>query len=98
MAGRVQVLDAGRQADLRHGHRHAATILRIPVRRADQPLGTYLVSYRVISADSHPVGGGFTFSVGAPSATPPQASAGGRAPVGRARGPRTVTISSGTPG
>jgi copper transport protein len=34
------------------------------------PRGTYLVSYRVISADSHPVAGGFTYSVGAPSATP----------------------------
>ncbi|MFC0533363.1 copper resistance CopC/CopD family protein [Phytohabitans kaempferiae] len=33
--------------------------------------GTYLVSYRVISADSHPVSGGFTYSVGAPSTTPP---------------------------
>jgi copper transport protein len=33
--------------------------------------GTYLVSYRVISVDSHPVGGSFTYSVGAPSATPP---------------------------
>ncbi|MFU8876279.1 copper resistance CopC/CopD family protein [Micromonospora sp. SL4-19] len=32
--------------------------------------GTYLVSYRVISADSHPVSGAFTYSVGAPS-TPP---------------------------
>lgn len=46
--------------------------LRIPVRVADRPLGTYLVSYRVISADSHPVAGGFTFSVGAPSATVPE--------------------------
>jgi copper transport protein len=34
------------------------------------PLGTYLVSYRVISADSHPVAGGYTYSVGAPSAAP----------------------------
>jgi copper transport protein len=32
--------------------------------------GTYLVSYRVISADSHPVGGSFTYSVGAASAPP----------------------------
>ncbi|WP_019871038.1 copper resistance CopC/CopD family protein [Salinispora oceanensis] len=32
--------------------------------------GTYLVSFRVISADSHPVSGAFTYSVGAPS-TPP---------------------------
>ncbi len=35
--------------------------------------GTYLVSYRVVSADSHPVSGSFTYSVGAES-TPPTAS------------------------
>ena len=35
--------------------------------------GTYLVSYRVISADSHPVGGSLTYSVGAAS-TPPSAT------------------------
>ncbi|AEV82087.1 copper resistance protein CopC [Actinoplanes sp. SE50] len=34
--------------------------------------GTYLVTFRVISADSHPVGGTFSYSVGAPS-TPPSA-------------------------
>lgn len=32
--------------------------------------GTYLLSYRVISQDSHPVAGSITFSVGAPSGTP----------------------------
>ena len=31
--------------------------------------GTYTVAWHVISADSHPVSGGFTFSVGASSAT-----------------------------
>ncbi|WP_282702815.1 copper resistance protein CopC [Streptomyces sp. CC219B] len=31
--------------------------------------GTYTVSYQVVSADSHPVAGAYTFSVGAPSAT-----------------------------
>ncbi|MFF3502027.1 copper resistance protein CopC [Streptomyces sp. NPDC003247] len=31
--------------------------------------GTYTVVWRVVSADSHPIGGAFTFSVGAPSAT-----------------------------
>ncbi|MGH3673313.1 MAG: copper resistance protein CopC, partial [Pseudonocardiaceae bacterium] len=36
--------------------------------------GTYTVSWRVISADSHPVAGAFTFSVGHPSA--------GRSPAG----------------
>lgn len=40
----------------------------------DLPNGTYLVSYRVISADGHPVPGGFSFSVGERSA-PPDASA-----------------------
>ena len=43
--------------------------LHIPV-RTDVPRGTFLVGYRVISADSHPVGAAFTYSVGAPSATP----------------------------
>jgi copper transport protein len=33
--------------------------------------GTHLVSWRVISADGHPVGGGLTFSVGQPIAAPP---------------------------
>ncbi|MGK4582264.1 copper resistance CopC/CopD family protein [Kitasatospora sp. HPMI-4] len=31
--------------------------------------GTYTVAWRAVSEDSHPVGGAFTFSVGAPSAT-----------------------------
>lgn len=43
-------------------------VVTIPVKPG--PEGTYLVSYRVISADSHPVSGGYTYSVGAPS-TPP---------------------------
>jgi copper transport protein len=32
--------------------------------------GTHLLSWRVISADGHPVGGVLTFSIGAPSAQP----------------------------
>jgi copper transport protein len=31
--------------------------------------GTYTVGWHVISADSHPVSGAFTFSIGAPSST-----------------------------
>ncbi|MFC9076270.1 copper resistance CopC/CopD family protein [Streptomyces sp. NPDC057062] len=38
------------------------------------PRGTYTVTYQVVSADSHPVSGAFTFSVGAPSATTVSAS------------------------
>jgi copper transport protein len=47
--------------------------LTLDVRVADHPLGTYLVSYRIISADGHPLSGGFMFSVGAPSQTAPSA-------------------------
>jgi copper transport protein len=72
VTGRVQVLDPDGKR-ISGTPTVAGTTLRIPVRKAAQPLGTYLVSYRVISADSHPVGGAVTFSVGAPSATPPAA-------------------------
>lgn len=47
--------------------------LALGVRAADHPLGTYLVTYRIISADGHPLSGGFMFSVGAPSQTAPSA-------------------------
>ncbi|MFI5875900.1 copper resistance CopC/CopD family protein [Streptomyces sp. NPDC051445] len=33
------------------------------------PDGTYTVTYQVVSADSHPVAGAYTFSIGSPSAT-----------------------------
>ncbi len=48
------------------------------------PDGTYTVAWQAISADSHPISGAFTFSVGAPSETtvalPSQEAGGG--PVG----------------
>ncbi|MFE7170154.1 copper resistance CopC/CopD family protein [Streptomyces sp. NPDC057616] len=37
--------------------------------RSGLPDGTYTVSWQVVSADSHPVAGAFTFSIGAPSTT-----------------------------
>ncbi|ARF56472.1 copper resistance CopC/CopD family protein [Streptomyces gilvosporeus] len=46
--------------------------------------GTYTVAWQAVSADSHPVSGAFTFSIGAPSKTSaavPQQEAGG-GPVG----------------
>ncbi|MEV7832005.1 copper resistance protein CopC [Streptomyces subrutilus] len=52
------------------------------------PNGTYTVAWQAVSADSHPIVGAFTFSVGAPSATSvalPAAGAGG-GPVGVAYG------------
>jgi putative copper export protein/methionine-rich copper-binding protein CopC len=48
--------------------------------------GSYLISYRVISADSHPISGGIPFSVGAPSANAPTEITGG------ARTDPTVTV------
>ncbi|GAB3138669.1 hypothetical protein GCM10027290_06470 [Micromonospora sonneratiae] len=51
-------------------------VVKIPVDPTG-PRGTYLVSYRVISADSHPVAGGYTYSVGAPSTPPTAAGEGG---------------------
>ncbi|MFB9441934.1 copper resistance protein CopC/CopD [Dactylosporangium vinaceum] len=59
-----------------------ALVLRL--RAADRVTGTYVVSYRVISADSHPVSGSFTFSVGAPSAGPAAAVPTGIDPIVRA--------------
>ncbi|MGW7050142.1 copper resistance CopC/CopD family protein [Streptomyces sp. NPDC054887] len=44
------------------------------------PDGTYTVAWRAVSADSHPISGAFTFSVGAPSKTTvalPEQTAGG---------------------
>ncbi|MFF8292739.1 copper resistance CopC/CopD family protein [Streptomyces sp. NPDC016309] len=37
--------------------------------RAGLPDGTYTVAWRAVSADSHPISGAFTFSIGAPSQT-----------------------------
>ncbi|MEU6023934.1 copper resistance protein CopC [Micromonospora sp. NPDC048871] len=69
--GRVQVLAPdGKRINVGDPEVRDRT-MRIALRAADRPLGTYLVSYRVVSADSHPISGSFTFAAGAPSATPP---------------------------
>ncbi|WP_229073119.1 copper resistance protein CopC [Actinoplanes sp. DH11] len=52
----------------------SGTEVTIPL-RSGGGRGTYLVSYRVISADSHPVAGTISYSVGAAS-TPPTDTAG----------------------
>ncbi|GAA0509820.1 transport integral membrane protein [Paractinoplanes deccanensis] len=85
VAGRIQVIAPDGKRISGEAKANGAT-LRIPVRRADQPLGTYLVSYRVISADSHPIGGALTFSVGAPSTRP--------ADPGEAGTHRSVTLTT----
>ncbi|XVV17573.1 copper resistance CopC/CopD family protein [Actinoplanes sp. CA-131856] len=72
LSGKIQVLapDSSR-ADQGEPTVDGGTVT-IPL-RSGGGRGTYLVSYRVISADSHPVGGSITFSVGAAS-TPPSAT------------------------
>jgi copper transport protein len=52
--------------------------------------GTYLVDWRVVSADSHPISGSFTFSIGAPGAVATVSANGGASgklpvPLGIAR-------------
>jgi copper transport protein len=70
--GKIQVLGPdGSRADQGDPTADGGTVT-IPL-RSGGGRGTYLVSYRVISADSHPVGGSITYSVGAAS-TPPTAA------------------------
>jgi copper transport protein len=69
LPGKIQVLAPdGARADQGQPQQAGDTVT-IPL-RSGGGRGTYLVSYRVISADSHPVGGSFSYSVGAPSTTP----------------------------
>jgi len=69
LSGKIQVLAPdGSRAD-QGQPRQAGNTVTIPL-RSGGGRGTYLVSFRVISADSHPVGGSFSYSVGAPSAAP----------------------------
>ncbi|WP_433301455.1 copper resistance protein CopC [Actinoplanes sp. CA-030573] len=69
VTGKIQVLAPdGSRADQGEPTVNGA-MLTIPL-RSGGGRGTYLVSFRVISADSHPVGGSITYSVGAASAPP----------------------------
>ncbi len=66
----VKLLDArGKEiktAPARHGPGGASTaVLTLP---AGLKNGTYVISWRVVSSDSHPVSGAFSFSIGSPSA------------------------------
>ncbi len=75
-AGAVHLIDAtGRlRDDAAVGAKDEAILVAMP---QDLPPGTSIVSYRVISADGHPVAGSVTFSVGAPTATKAPDSANG---------------------
>ncbi|NEA37803.1 hypothetical protein G3I42_00595 [Streptomyces sp. SID11385] len=69
-------VDTGKLTDLSGGSR-ARYAVKL---HAGLPDGTFTVAYQVVSADSHPVAGAFTFSIGAPSKTSavvPDTEAGG---------------------
>ncbi|MFE0675260.1 copper resistance CopC/CopD family protein [Streptomyces sp. NPDC058867] len=71
LADSVRVLGPdGRRLELGDAeHAGGSSKVRVTLPRSlDQ--GTYTVAWRVVSADSHPVSGAFTFSVGKPSPTP----------------------------
>ncbi|MEU6094195.1 copper resistance protein CopC [Streptomyces sp. NPDC047079] len=70
----LRVLDPrGQRVDTGKPSALSGTMYGVRV-RTGLPKGTYTVTYQVVSADSHPVSGAFTFSVGAPSATTVAAS------------------------
>ncbi|MFE7672518.1 copper resistance protein CopC [Streptomyces albidoflavus] len=79
----IRVLDpAGNRVDTEEAPRSLGSGAQYAVKlRAGLPDGTFTVAYQVVSADSHPVVGAFTFSIGAPSETsaavPDQAAGGG---------------------
>jgi copper transport protein len=64
--GSVRVLAAnGRRVDLAHVYHPDGIGARVAVAlRSGLAQGSYLVVWRVVSADSHPVAGSFTFSLG----------------------------------
>ncbi|MDX3454181.1 copper resistance protein CopC [Streptomyces sp. ME02-8801-2C] len=67
--GAFRVLDPkGKRVDTGKATELGGTTYGVPL-HAGLPDGTYTVAYQVVSADSHPVAGAFTFSVGAPSVT-----------------------------
>lgn len=79
--GSVRVLDpSGKRADTKKTTDLGSNTYGVQL-RPGLPDGTFTVAYQVVSADSHPVAGAFTFSIGAPSDTkvalPDQEAGGG---------------------
>jgi copper transport protein len=78
VAGKVRVIAPDGTRIDRDDARSSGLQLIIPLEPVDA-VGTYLVTYRVISADSHPIGGAFAFSYKSPSPGGPPSAAGGGA-------------------
>lgn len=67
--GSVRVLDPkGKRVDTGKASDLGGTTYGVKL-HSGLPDGTFTVTYQVVSADSHPVSGAFTFSIGAPSGT-----------------------------
>ncbi|MGI5368834.1 copper resistance protein CopC [Streptomyces iakyrus] len=65
----LRVLDPeGKRVDTGKPSNVSGTTYAVPL-HSGLPDGTYTVAYQVVSADSHPVAGAYTFSIGAPSKT-----------------------------
>ncbi|WP_236705334.1 MULTISPECIES: copper resistance CopC/CopD family protein [Frankia] len=63
----IRVLDsAGARVDDGQAHSGQKASQAMVALRPDLPRGTYVASWRVISADSHPISGAFAFGVGGP--------------------------------
>ncbi|GAA3896907.1 copper resistance protein CopC [Streptomyces lacrimifluminis] len=70
-----RVLDPkGKRVDTGKATELNGTTYGVPL-HSGLPDGTFTVAYQVVSADSHPVAGAFTFSIGAPSVTSVSVSA-----------------------
>ncbi|MGW0909213.1 copper resistance CopC/CopD family protein [Streptomyces sp. NPDC002853] len=79
--GSVRVLDpAGKRVDTGKTSDLGSNTYGVKLHKG-LPDGTFTVAYQVVSADSHPISGAYTFSVGAPSDTkvalPDQEAGGG---------------------
>ena len=73
-ADSVRVLDPkGNRVDAGKPNNTDGASYAVPL-RGGLPDGTYTVTYQIVSEDSHPVAGAFTFSIGAPSQTSVSAS------------------------
>uniref|UniRef100_A0AAU2A199 Protein YobA n=1 Tax=Streptomyces sp. NBC_00093 TaxID=2975649 RepID=A0AAU2A199_9ACTN len=67
--GSIRVLDPkGKRVDTGKAAEISGTTYGVPL-HSGLPDGTFTVAYQVVSADSHPVAGAYTFSIGAPSVT-----------------------------
>ncbi|MGW0649250.1 copper resistance CopC/CopD family protein [Streptomyces umbrinus] len=67
--GSVRVLDPkGKRVDTGKSSEQGTNTYSVKL-HSGLPDGTFTVTYQVVSADSHPVSGAFTFSIGAPSTT-----------------------------